>query len=142
MDERVRTVSKANAPLRRIVKTLRVGVRAFHDVLECGHREIGECSGTRRRCRTCLDPSFRLPDPVATIDARKLDSEPISDANSAGQEPPDAPLVLTVQESAKILRVNEKTIYDMVARGELPGAKKVGRSIRISRRVLMRWLSA
>ena len=142
MDERMRSVSKASAPLRRIVKTLRVGNRAFHDVLECGHREVGECSGTRRRCRTCVDPSFQLPTPVATIDARRLGAEPAPTAKSALQEQPDAPLVLTVQESAKILRVNEKTVYDMVARGELPGAKKVGRSIRISRHVLMQWLSS
>lgn len=79
--------------------------------------------------------------PVTTIDVRRLAGEPAPNAKSALQEQLDAPLMLTVQESAKILRVNEKTIYDMVAKGELPGVKKVGRSIRISRRVLMQWLS-
>ncbi len=142
MDDRLRSVSKSGAPLRRIVKTLRVGNRAFHDVLDCGHTELGQCSGKKRRCRTCVDPSFRLAAPVATIDARRLAQEPIPDTATAVPDRPDAPHVLTVQESAKILRVNEKTIYDMVARGELPGAKKVGRSIRISRRVLMLWLSS
>jgi excisionase family DNA binding protein len=41
--------------------------------------------------------------------------------------------VLTVDELAGLLRVERKTAYAAIARGEIPGVRSVGRSIRVSR---------
>jgi len=48
--------------------------------------------------------------------------------------------VLTVRELADLLRLNRKTIYAAIVRGEIPGVLKVGRVWRISRNVVLRWL--
>jgi excisionase family DNA binding protein len=50
------------------------------------------------------------------------------------------PTVLTVDEAARLLRVNRKTLYDAVRAGEVPGVVRVGRSIRIGRDALLRWM--
>jgi len=52
-----------------------------------------------------------------------------------------APLVLTVDEAAKLLRVNRKTVYDAIARKQLPGVRRLGRTIRIHRQTLLSWLA-
>jgi len=51
------------------------------------------------------------------------------------------PVVLTVDEAAALLRVDRKSIYESIRRGELPGVVRVGRVIRISRPALVQWLS-
>lgn len=50
------------------------------------------------------------------------------------------PPVLTVDEAARFLRLNRKTLYDAARAGELPGVVRVGRSIRIGRDALLGWL--
>jgi len=50
------------------------------------------------------------------------------------------PDVLTVDEVAELLRVDRKSIYAAVARGEVPGVLRVGRLIRFSREVVLRWV--
>lgn len=50
------------------------------------------------------------------------------------------PPVLTVDELAALLRVERKTAYAAIARGDIPGAHRVGRSIRISRDAVLEWL--
>ena len=40
---------------------------------------------------------------------------------------------LTVDEAARLLRVNRKTLYDAVRDGQVPGVIRMGRSIRIGR---------
>jgi excisionase family DNA binding protein len=52
-----------------------------------------------------------------------------------------APAVLTVDELAVLLRVERKTAYAAVARGEVPGVRRVGRCIRISRDAVLKWLA-
>lgn len=52
------------------------------------------------------------------------------------------PEVLTVDEAAKLLRVDRKTVYTAVQRGKLPGARKLGRTIRVHRQTLLDWLGA
>jgi len=44
--------------------------------------------------------------------------------------------VLTVDQAARLLRVNRKTLYEAVRAGEVPGVVRVGRSIRIGREAL------
>ncbi|MCA1716275.1 MAG: helix-turn-helix domain-containing protein [Actinobacteria bacterium] len=46
---------------------------------------------------------------------------------------------LKVPEVAEILRVARSRAYEMVADGEIP-AVKIGRSVRVSRKELDRWL--
>ena len=36
----------------------------------------------------------------------------------------EIPVVLTVDELAALLRVNRKTVYEALARGEIPGARQ------------------
>ncbi len=50
------------------------------------------------------------------------------------------PSVLTVDEAARLLRVNRKTLYDAVREGRVPGVIRLGRSIRIGRTALVTWL--
>ncbi len=52
---------------------------------------------------------------------------------------PNDPLLLTVVETAKLLRVGKNTVYELVARGELP-AIRLGRVIRIPRHRLLAWV--
>jgi excisionase family DNA binding protein len=51
------------------------------------------------------------------------------------------PPVLTVEEVADLMRVDRKTAYAAIAAGGVPGARRVGRCIRVSRDVLLRWLA-
>jgi len=50
------------------------------------------------------------------------------------------PTVMTTEEVAALLRVNRKAIYGAVARGELPGAHRVGRKLRFARDAVLAWL--
>ncbi len=52
----------------------------------------------------------------------------------------ELPLVLTVEETAVLLRVNRNTIYELYNKKELPGGRNVGRSIRFSREAVLEWL--
>ncbi len=53
--------------------------------------------------------------------------------------PPTASDVITVDEAARWLRVNRKTIYDAATRGELPSAR-LGRRVLLSRQAVEAWL--
>jgi excisionase family DNA binding protein len=53
----------------------------------------------------------------------------------------DATEFLTVDEAASLLRVNRKTLYESIRRGDVPGAVHVGRSVRLRRSVLLSWSS-
>jgi excisionase family DNA binding protein len=47
--------------------------------------------------------------------------------------------VLTVDEVAALLRLNRKTVYEALARGEIP-ARRIGTTYRISRAAVLEWL--
>lgn len=49
------------------------------------------------------------------------------------------PMVVTVQEAAKIMRVGKNTVYDMVNKGQLSSVR-VGRQIRINYQNLCQYL--
>ena len=51
------------------------------------------------------------------------------------------PEVLTVDEVARLRRVNRKTVYAAIQRRELPGARHVGSTIRILRDAVLRWMA-
>ena len=50
------------------------------------------------------------------------------------------PMLLTVSETAEILRTTNKAIYSMIERGQLPGVTRIGRRVLIRRDDLLRWL--
>ena len=49
------------------------------------------------------------------------------------------PLLLTVSEAAKLLRVHPNPVYELIRRGELPHVK-LGRVIRLPRHRLHQWI--
>jgi excisionase family DNA binding protein len=53
--------------------------------------------------------------------------------------PPQAelPEFLTVDEAAALLRVNRKTLYESIRLGQVPGAIRVGKALRIRRAALL-----
>ena len=50
------------------------------------------------------------------------------------------PNVLKVDEVARLLRLDRKTVYALVNDGEIPGARKLRGAIRISRDAVLDWL--
>ena len=48
--------------------------------------------------------------------------------------------IITVDELAEYLKLDRKTIYDSVKAGEMPGAQRIGRSIRIHSPTVLAWL--
>ena len=52
------------------------------------------------------------------------------------------PSFLTVDELAALLRVNRKTVYDALSRGEIPGARRIGGAYRISRNAVLDWFAS
>lgn len=60
---------------------------------------------------------------------------------SASDEAAALPPVLTVHELAALLRVDRKTVYNLITSGDLPGVRRLGKTIRISRDAVLRWLS-
>ncbi len=52
------------------------------------------------------------------------------------------PLLLTVQDLAVLLATSSSGVYSRVARGQIPGALRIGRSLRFDPRVIAQWLSA
>lgn len=45
--------------------------------------------------------------------------------------------VLTVEEAAALLRVNRKTLYEMIRARTMPGVMRVGRVLRICRTTML-----
>ncbi len=58
----------------------------------------------------------------------------------AANDAQDWPDVITVDELAALLRVDEKTVYAAIARGEIPGVRRIGRVLRASREAVLAWL--
>lgn len=54
---------------------------------------------------------------------------------------PDAmPLLLTVPETATLLRTSAKAVYAMVERGQLPGVTRIGRRVLVRSADLLHFL--
>ncbi len=52
------------------------------------------------------------------------------------------PPLLTVKDLAVLLSTSSSGIYSRVARGQIPGALRIGRTLRFDPRVIAQWLSA
>jgi excisionase family DNA binding protein len=69
-------------------------------------------------------------------------SAPVEPTRSEPSAPPEQlPPVLTADEVAKILRLDRKTVYAALARGEIPGARRIGRAVRLHRDTVLDWLA-
>jgi excisionase family DNA binding protein len=68
-----------------------------------------------------------------------LDDAPTEPWSGESVDPKSLAPVLKVPEMAKLLRVNRKTLYEMVRKNELPGARRVGHVIRIDRDAVLEW---
>jgi excisionase family DNA binding protein len=55
--------------------------------------------------------------------------------------PDSLPAVITIDEAARLLQVNRKTLYELASKGQLPGTRRVGRIIRVDRNALVAWMS-
>lgn len=51
------------------------------------------------------------------------------------------PVLLKFDEAARLLHISRSRMYELVARGEVPGLFTFGRSRRISRTALERWIA-
>ena len=61
----------------------------------------------------------------------------------AGEVVPGVPVLLSVEDLAKVLRTTRKAIYSMVARGELPGIFRRGRRrVYFRREAIVAWIEA
>lgn len=50
------------------------------------------------------------------------------------------PVLLRVEEAAVLLRLSRSRLFEMISRDEVPGVLRFGRSTRISRVALERWI--
>lgn len=82
-----------------------------------------------------------LPAPVEWEDRATLDAED-SGPRVVAAGPAALPVVLTADELATLLRVNRKTLYEALARGDIPGAKRIGATYRIHRDAVLAWLAS
>ncbi|MFP2958227.1 helix-turn-helix domain-containing protein [Myxococcus sp. 1LA] len=55
----------------------------------------------------------------------------------ASHHPEPQPTFLTVDEAARLLRVNRKTLYEAIRLGQIPGTLRLGKSLRIRRDALV-----
>ena len=85
--------------------------------------------------------AFELKTPkrelVADLVDRYLGAEDVAVGRATQLREPD---VLTIEQLAELLQVDEKTVRSLAAKGELPG-RKVGRQWRFSREAVLDWLA-
>ena len=86
--------------------------------------------------------AFELKTPkrelVADLVDRYLGAEDVAIGRASTQmREPD---VLTVEQLAELLQVDEKTVRSLAAKGDLPG-RKLGRHWRFSRQAVLAWLA-
>lgn len=65
-----------------------------------------------------------------------------TEATYGGEEHVGQPLLLTTGEAARALRISRSRLYELLARNEIPGVVRIGRSVRINRRSLEAWVEA
>lgn len=48
--------------------------------------------------------------------------------------------IITVDQAAALLQLDRKTVYVLVEKRQLPGARRLGKCIRIHKATLMKWM--
>ena len=77
---------------------------------------------------------------VSAIEALAKRAQTASEPRVTERAPIEEGPVMTVPELATLLRVRPHTIYAAIRAGEIPGAKRVGRLLRIDRASVERWM--
>jgi excisionase family DNA binding protein len=77
-----------------------------------------------------------VPTQAEVVAPRESARESLGPSNPSTDLPP----VLTVDELAALLRLDRKSIYEALARGQIPGARRIGRRYRIGRDAVLDWL--
>ncbi len=91
-----------------------------------------------------------LQDPLGQADGSRGAADLLGgpgpfNAHAHGDERSRAPLeeeFLTVDELAELLRLNRKTVYEAIDRGEIPGVRRIGESYRIHRATVLKWFAS
>jgi len=82
------------------------------------------CHDSQRLCRRTLEPPGSAPAPGV-----------------GGESTLDRlPTFMTVDELASLLRMNRNSVYEAIAREEIPGARRIGRRIAVCRDTVVGWL--
>jgi excisionase family DNA binding protein len=95
-----------------------------------------------------VTPALVSVEPMIVLDASGNEVEPqVPGARTPEQrgeedEAEPQPSVMNVEELAALLRVNRKTVYEALSRGEIPGARRLGASYRILRGAVLEWLAS
>jgi len=95
--------------------------------------------------REAFEDAFKVPASNEDAFARvvRMPAPVAASATTASPDaPPSDPAVMTIEELADFLRVNHKTVREAIARGEIPGVRRIGGTIRIFRPAVVDWLSA
>jgi excisionase family DNA binding protein len=87
-----------------------------------------------------ITPAMVPLEPMIVVDASGGETDPQL-GSRARLETDAPPSVLTVDELAALLRVERKTVYAAIARGEIPGVRRVGALLRVSRDRVLAWLA-
>ncbi len=93
-----------------------------------------------------ITPAILPLDPMVVVDLRgnevvKRRPHARGNRREEGKTEPE-PAVLNVEELAALLRVNRKTVYEALARAEIPGARRIGGTYRILRGAVIDWLAS
>jgi excisionase family DNA binding protein len=84
--------------------------------------------------------AFELKTPKRELVADLVDRYLGADDFVMGRAAPSEPDVLSAEQLAQLLQVDEKTVRALAAKGELPG-RKIGRHWRFSRQAVLDWLA-
>ena len=96
------------------------------------------------------DDAMTLPNTGVTVPTTAVadDTTPVTASlvtpvlGAKTTEPAGTSDVMTIDETAAFLRVHRKTVCSMIQRGELPGARRCGRTYRVHRPSVVAWLAA
>jgi excisionase family DNA binding protein len=80
--------------------------------------------------------------PVQRDRLRAIPENPAEEAVRSRNGVDLPPSLLTVQDLAVLLATSSSGVYSRVARGQIPGALRIGRSLRFDPRAIAQWLSA
>jgi len=73
--------------------------------------------------------------------ARGVTASTCSAPQALGLYEERAHLLLRFSEAKELLRLSRNTVYNLAARGQIPGARKIGREWRFHRGLLLEWLA-
>lgn len=86
------------------------------------------------------DDSAATPSSTSTA-GKTASPRRTTEGDADAPAPDDLPPILTADELTGLLRLERKAVYAALERGEIPGARRIGRAWRISRDAVLQWLA-